>query len=597
MKHYTQPLALALTLLLSVATFNTHACTSFLITRGASADGSTMITYAADANVLYGELYFRPAATHPPGTMLDLFSWHTGKPLGQIRQAERTYSVIGNMNEHQVAIGETTFGGRLELRDTTGIMDYGNLIYVTLQRAKTARQAIRIIHELMSTYGYNMTGESFSIADPNEVWIMELIGKGIPILDSRGNVDTRRWTRGAVWVAKRVPEGYISGHANQARIMTFPVACGPRVREPKSITCRNIARLETTPSIEVVYSHDVVDYARGIGIFNGTHEQFSFSDVYAPLDFGAMRFCEARVWSGFRKANRSGIMDQYEDYARGENPNNRMPLWIKPDRKLTLQDVFDMMRDHYQGTSLCMIQDNDPGAGPFKKPYRWRPMRWDLNGERYVHERAISTQQTGFSFISQSRNWLPNPIGGILWFGVDDTYTTVWVPMYCAMNEVPHVFEVGNGHLLEYSPTSAFWLFNLVAHLAYLRYEDKIVDIKKVQRELEEGFMRRIAENDNAWRNITDHSRLVRETTRFSLNQAQHTFDQWQRLKGYLMVKYLDGNVKREVEVNGRRQFLAEPYTVPGIPISPIQPRYPDWFYQQIVDSFGKNIRYIEVKR
>ena len=591
MKKFSQLLTIGLILVLSAVNFKVHACTSFLVTRGASADGSTMITYAADAHVLYGELYFRPAAVYSPGSMMTIYSWHDNKRLGEIRQVERTYSVVGNMNEHQLAIGETTFGGRLELRDTTGIMDYGNLIYVTLQRARTARQAIRIIHELMSTYGYNMTGESFSIADPNEVWIMELIGKGIPILDARGNVDNRRWTRGAVWVAKRIPDGYISGHANHARITTFPVA-NPRARVVTSITCRDIARLETTPSIEVVYAHDVIDYARGIGIFTGTHEQFSFSDVYAPLDFGAMRFCEARVWSGFRKANRSGIMDQYEDYALGKNPKNRMPLWIKPDRKLTLQDVFDMMRDHYAGTAMCMVQNDDPGRGPFNKPYRWRPMRWELNGEAYIHERAISTQQTGFSFIAQSRAWMPNPVGGILWFGVDDTYTTVWTPMYCGINQIPNCFRVGNGTILQYSPTSAFWLFNLVSNFAYLRYSDMIVDIKNVQSRLEREFMQRVAENDLAWKDETDHEKLVQEATRFSLSQAQYMFNQWKRLQEFLLVKYIDGNIKRETNGVFETNGICPNHTAP-----PLHPRYPDWFYQQIVDQTGDRLRYIEVKK
>jgi dipeptidase len=274
----------------------------------------------------------------------------------------------------------------------------------------------------------------------------------------------------------------------------------------------------------------------------------------------------------------------------GQNPKNRMPLWIKPDRQLSLQDVFDMMRDQYQGTPMDMTKD--VGGGPFYSGVRWRPMRWDLNGQTYIHERAISTQQTGFSFISQSRGWLPNPIGGILWFGVDDSYTTVWTPMYCAITEVPHAFEVGNGHLLEYSNTSAFWLFNLVAHLAYSRYSDMIVDIKEVQKELESGFMRRVAENDVAWKNLS-HDQQVRETTRFSLAQGQRMFNEWKKLQEYLLVKYLDGNIKREVEINGRRQFEAAPYSVPGIPISPLQPRYPDWFYQQIVDQIGNNIKYI----
>ena len=586
MKNFKK-LSIGLILALSASSINVQACTSFLVTKGASADGSTMITYAADAAWLYGELYYRPAATHPKGSMLTIYAWHDGKKLGTIKQVERTYSVVGYMNEHQVTIGETTFGGRPELRDTTGVMDYGNLMFVALQRSKTAREAIQVIHELTSTYGYYTTGESFSIADPNEVWIMELIGKGKKIYDAKGNVDNKKWSKGAVWVARRIPDGYISGHANQARITTFPIA-----NSRTSITSKDIAKLTTTPSIEVVYAHDVVSYAQGIGIFNGKHEEFSFSDVYAPLDFGAMRFCEARVWAGFRKANRSSIMDKYEDYARGENPKNRMPLWIKPDRKIKLQDVFDMMRDHYEGTSMDM--NNDPGAGPFYCPYRWRPMQWELNGKEYVHERATSTQQTAASFISQSRSWLPNAIGGILWFGVDDTYTTVWVPMYAGITKIPHVFEEGNGGAIEHSHTSAFWLFNLVTNFAYSRYNDMIVDIQKVQSELEEGFIRKVAENDAAWKNINDYEELSRKATQFSMEQAQYTFDRWKSLfYDYLLVKYLDGNIKRQ-NPDGSFQIR---HSVRRTTTDPMTKRYPDWFYQQIVDKVGDNIKVIDHKK
>jgi dipeptidase len=334
-----------------------------------------------------------------------------------------------------------------------------------------------------------------------------------------------------------------------------------------------------------------MSYAQGIGIFTGKHEDFSFSDVYAPLDFGAARFCEARVWAGFRKANRSGIMDQYEDYARGENLKNRMPLWIKPDRKIALQDVFDMMRDHYEGTSLSMLED--VGAGPFTSGYRWRPMRWELNGETYIHERATSTQQTAFSFVTQSRSWLPNPIGGILWFGVDDTYTTLYVPMYAGITRAPHAYEEGNGGLVEHSHTSAFWLFNLTTNFVYTRYKDMIVDVKKVQSELEEGFIKKVAANDAAWKNITDQAELSRRATQFSAEQAQHGFDRWRSLfYDYLLVKYLDGNIKRQ-NPDGSFQLR---YNVKRSTPDPIHPRYPDWYYQQIVDQIGDKIKWIDHK-
>ena len=384
-----------------------NACTNFIVTKGASKDGSTFISYAADSHTLYGELYHWKAGTHPAGTMLDIYEWDSGRKLGQIKQASVTYNVVGNINEHQVAISETTYGGLDYLKDKRGIIDYGSLIYITLQRAKTAREAIKIMSELVAEYGYCSGGESFSISDANEAWIMEMIGKGKPILDKKGAVDNKAWTLSSVWVALRVPDGYVSGHANQARITTFPLANGKT-----SITTKDIAKI-FNPNVEVVYTPDVISYAKAIGLYDGKDADFSFSDIYAPVDFGGARFCESRVWSGFMKIN-PDEMAKYEDYARGDNLKNRMPLWIKPNRKLDVKDVFAMMRDHFQGTSMDMTKD--VGAGPFTCPYRWRPMTWDYQGVNYIHERAISTQQTGFSFIAQCRGKYPAPIGGILWF-------------------------------------------------------------------------------------------------------------------------------------------------------------------------------------
>ena len=462
----------ALCYMLFTTSSNIHACTNFLVTKGASKDGSTFITYAADSHTLYGELYYRPAANYPAGTMMDIYEWDSGKKLGQIKQAIQTYSVVGNINEHQVAIGETTFTGLDTLQDKRGIIDYGSLIYITLQRAKTAREAIMIFHQLVSEYGYYSTGESFSISDPNEVWILEMIGKGSPILDKKGNVDTKAWTLSPVWVAMRIPDGYVSGHANQARITTFPLENGKT-----SISTKNISKI-FNPSVEVVYSYDVISYAKAIGLYAGKDADFSFSDTYNPLNFGAARFCEARVWAGFMKINPEE-MAKYEDYARGDNLKNRMPLWIKPTNKLSVQDVFSLMRDHYEGTSMDMTKD--VGAGPYACPYRWRPMTWDYKGVDYIHERAISTQQTGFSFVAQSRSKYPNPVGGIIWFGVDDSYTSVYMPVFCSITKIPHYIATGNGDMMTYSPTSAFWLFNQVSNYAYTRYSDMIKDILPVQ--------------------------------------------------------------------------------------------------------------------
>ena len=435
-----------------------EACTNFLVTKGASKDGSTFVTYAADSHTLYGELYYRQAATYPAGTMMDIYEWDTGKKLGQILQAERTYSVVGNMNEHQLAIAETTYGGLDELGKPNGIIDYGSLIYITLQRAKNAREAIKVMSELLSTYGYASSGESFSIADPNEVWVMDLIGKGKPILDKKGNIDTKRTTKGAVWVAMRIPDGYVGGHANQARITTFPKEDGK-----KSISSKNMSKI-FNKDVEVVYASDVISYARAIGIYSGSDEEFSFADTYNPLTFDGARFCEARVWAGFLRVNPTE-MAQYEDYARGDNLQHRMPLWIKPTNQLSLDDVIAMMRDHYEGTSMDMTKDK--GAGPYQCPYRWRPMTWEYQGKNYIHERATATQQTGFSFVAQCRGQYPSPVGGILWFGVDDTYSTCYVPMFCGITQIPNCFKEGNGDMMTYSNTSAFWLFNRVSNFAY----------------------------------------------------------------------------------------------------------------------------------
>ena len=569
MKQFFRKLALASAALLLPVAGSVEACTNFLITKGASKDGSTMISYAADSHVLYGELYYRPAADYPEGAMMDIYEWDTGKKLGQIKQAKHTYSVVGNMNEHQLAIGETTFGGLHQLLDTTGIVDYGNLIYIKLQRAKTAREAIKVMHELTSTYGYASEGESFSIADPNEVWIMEMVGKG-------GK------SKGAVWVAYRIPDGYISGHANQARITKIIPANGKT-----SISSKDLAKKYNLPNLQCIYAADVVDFAKSEGLFNGKFEYFSFSDTYCPLSFSGMRACEARVWAAFMKANPE-VAKPYEDYARGENKNHRMPLWIEPNRKLTLNDMFDFMRDHFEGTSLDMSKDL--GAGPFGCPYRWRPMGFEYEGKNYIHERATSTQQTGFSFVAQCRSWMPDPVGGILWFGVDDTYFTCYTPMYCGITEIPECFREGNGNMAEYSPTSAFWLFNIVSNFAYTRYSDMIVDIQKVQKRVEESFQTCISYNDEELKNETDHAALVEFANNFSNAQAGIMFREWQDLSRWLLVKYMDGNIKK---TDDKGNFIRSEYGQDRI-VFPLQPEYPKAWYKMIVDDCGENIKEVE---
>lgn len=543
---------------------NILACTNYLVTKAASENGSTMITYAADSHVLYGELYFWPAADHKEGTMLDVYEWDTGKYLGKIPQVPHTYQVVGNMNEHQLAIGETTYGGRDTLRDESGIIDYGSLMYITLQRAKNAREAIKTIAELTAEYGYYSSGESFSISDPNEVWIMEIIGKGA------GNT-------GMVWVARMIPDGYVSGHANQARIQTFPLE-----DDKSSISSNNLDKI-SNPGITTVYASDVIKVARKYGWFDGKDRDFSFSDVYAPVDFGGARFCDMRVWSFFKEVNND--MDQYFNYVSGHDLKNRMPLWIKSDRKISNHDMMNFMRDHLEGTPLDMTKD--AGAGPFGLPYRWRPLTWNVEGEdlTYCNERTTATQQTGFSFVAESRSWLPDPIGGILWFGVDDAASTVYVPMYCGMKEVSHSYEEGNGDLLTYSPTSAFWTFSYVSNFAYLRYNAMIEDIREVQSELEKKFTEEVLAIDMAALALMEDDResAIDFITTYSLNAANTTVHRWKKLGEFLLVKYIDGNIKKEE--NG--VFLRNPY---GIPVSPDQPGYSEAWKKKVIEDTGDKL-------
>lgn len=562
---------------LSVAMFATataDACTNFLFTKGSTKDGSTMITYAADAHVLYGELYYRKAADYPEGATFMLVDWDTGKPLFEIPQVAHTYSVVGNMNEHQLAISETTYGGRDECNEgeVKGI-DYGSLIYVTLQRAKNAREAIYWMTKLVEDYGYCSGGESFSICDPNEVWILELIGKReAPVKADLAKKLKYKYKDGAVWVARRVPDGYVSGHANQARITTFPQEVKKSYR---SISSKNMAKHLYEPEVECVYSADVITYARVCGWFDGKDADFSFCDTYAPLTFSGIRGCDARVYAMFNRVNKN--MKKYEKYAMGDATAERMPLWILPDHKVDVVEVMNLMRDHYEGTAMDMTQD--VGAGPFACPYRWRPMGFEVNGKNYVHERATSTQQTGFSFVAQCRGWLPAKVGGILWFGVDDTYSTVYCPMYCGITEIPLCFREGNGDMLTYSETAAFWLFNRVTNFVYSRYKDMIVDLQKVQSDLENGFVKEVLAFDNKAK-TAEGTELTRLLNAFSDKQARHMMKEWNKLDKYLLVKYIDGNIKKEE--NGH--FKTTQY---GGCASPDQPQYPMWFYEKIVEDHG----------
>ena len=477
------------------------ACTNFIITRGASTDGSNMVTYAADSHGLYGALYqFIPGRYTE---WMDVTEWDTGRYIGKIKQAKTTYRTLGNSNEHSLFITETTFGGRHELEDPKGGIDYGSLIYITLQRAKTAREAIDIIVDLANTYGYCSSGESFSLIDQNEAWIMELIGKGPE-------------DKGIVWVARRIPDGYVSAHANQARITTFPW------NDPENC----------------IYAPDVADVARKFGWFDGANEDFSFADAYAPLDFGAMRGCEARVWAFFRTV--ADDMDQYEDYAMGHNPNNRMPLWVMPREKVSPKLLMDCMRDHYEGTKMDMT--SDIGAGGEGCPYRWRPMYFTVDGVEYCNERATATQQTGFWLMGQAR---PEKVG-ILWFGTDDAATSPLTPIYVNSQEVPECLKEGNGSMLKFSDTAMFWVTNRVAQFAYLRYNTVGKHVRAVVDKWENTAIEEVNKYDAIIARASSDKKLKKLTTEFSVNAAQALFDKWVELDKYLMVKYIDGNVKGE---------------------------------------------------
>lgn len=551
----------------------TIACTNYLITKGASTDGSTMISYAADSHVLFGELYHWDAQTWPDGSMLKVYEWDTGKYLGEIKQATETYNVVGNVNEYQLAIGETTYTGRTELIDTTGLIDYGSLIYITLQRAKSAREAIKVMTELVKEYGYYSSGESFSIADPEEVWILELIGKG------PGN-------KGAVWVARMIPDGYVSGHANQARITTFPL------KGKNTISSKKIDKL-FDQNITTVYAADVISFAREQKYFTGKDSDFSFSDIYAPVDFGGARFCEMRVWSMFDQVTPG--MDVYWDYVKGDiehgetlasgNANsdkiatNRMPLWVKPDRKISNLDMFHFMRNHLEGTELDMSKDI--GAGPYGNPYRWRPLTWESNDLTFCNERATATQQTGFSFIAQLRGYLPRQIGAINWFGVDDAGSTVYMPMYASITSAPHSVEVGNGDLMTWSEDAAFWVFNQVTNYAYTRYNLIHPEIAEKQNAYEVGFTEGIKDIDTKAQELLNESEVkaVEYLTAYSHQVANTVTTEWNAFYKYLFVKYMDGNVKEARPIPEGYKYI-----VPKLE----QPGYSEEWYRKVVKETEK---------
>ena len=519
------------------------ACTNLIVGKAASVDGSVLVTYSADSFGMFGHLCHYPAGKHAPGTMVDIRDWDSNKYLGQIPQVAETYNVIGNINEYQVTIAETTFGGRPELADKNGLIDYGSLIYLGLQRSRTAREAIKVMTDLVKEYGYYSGGESFTIADPNEVWIMEMIGKGTGV-------------KGAVWVAVRIPDDCIAAHANQSRIHQF----------------------DLNDKENCMYSPDVISFAREKGYFNGKNKDFSFADAYAPADFSALRFCEARVWSFYRKHNAE--MDKYLSYIMGET-KEPMPLYIKPDKKVSLQDIQNDMRDHYEGTPLDMTKDL--GAGAYNSPYRPSPLTFKVDGQECFNERPISTQQSAFTFVAQMRSNLPNAVGGILWFGLDDANMIAYVPVYCCTDRVPDCFAGDKGSDgVTFSWDNSFWVCNWVSNMIYPRYGLMIDDLRAVQSRLEKGFFDAQADIEKKAVELyeSDPVQAKKYLTDYTVASAENMHKEWRKLGEFLIVKYNDIVVKKVKDGQFER-------TENGIGAFPNRPGYPEDYNRKVIKETG----------
>ena len=538
--------------LLTAFVLNGWTCTNLIVGKKASADGSVIVSYSADSYGLFGFLCHHPAAKHPDGAMRSIYDWDSGKYLGQIKEAKETYNVIGNMNEFQVTIGETTFGGRPELVDTTGVMDYGSLIYVALQRSRSAKEAIKVMTDLVKEYGYYSSGESFSIADPNEVWIMEMIGKGPGV-------------KGAVWVAVRIPDDCIAAHANQSRIHQF-----------------NLNDKENC-----LYAPDVISFAREKGYFSGANKDFSFADAYCPLDFSGLRFCEARVWSYYNMFSKA-TGQAYLSYIQGES-KEPMPLYVKPDQKVSVRDIQRDMRDHYEGTALDITKDM--GAGAFNMPYRLSPLTFKVDNEEYFNERPISTQQTAFTFVAQMRANLPDVVGGVLWFGLDDANMTVFTPVYCNTNQVPDVYAEGNGDCVTFSWNSAFWIYNWVADMIRPRYSLMVGDMQQVQTGLEDMYANAQEGIEATAMKLYQQDPLKARDflTRYTAMAAKDAVDSWKKLGEFLIVRYNDGAVKRVK--NGR---IVAPETGNCAPLD--RPGYSQEFLKELVKATGDRYKMKELK-
>lgn len=503
----------------SLSLLSSFACTNFIVGKQASKDGSVICSYSADSYGMFIGLYHFPAGKHQAGEMRKIYDWDTNRYWGEIPEAPETYNVVGNMNEWQVTIGETTYGGREEMCDTTGLIDYGSLIYITLQRSKSAREAIRVMTKLVETYGYNSEGETFSICDPNEAWIMELMGKG-------------PGSKGVVWVARRIPDDCICAHANQSRIRQFPQA-------------KRINKRENWYEVkdECIYSADCINFARKNGWFTGKDADFSWADAYAPADFGGRRFCDARVWSFFNRWNEGGFM-QYIDWALGKKADAEpMPLWIKPKQKLGVEDIELSMRDHYEGTPLSLDREDDPGQGLYDAPYRQTPLQFEVDGVKYFNERPVSTQQSGFVFVAQMRSWLPRQIGGVFWFGNDDANMVSFAPMYCSLTKQPECFNTPGADALHFSMDNAYWVCNWVSNMVYPRYSMLFPSLEKVRDKFDSMFLSNQKDIEQEALKVYEEkgeAACAEFLNRYSVKMAQTMHSEWKELAIYLIVKYND---------------------------------------------------------
>ena len=523
-----------------------EACSNFIVGKKASVDGSVMCSYSADDYGMFQNLCHYPAAKHAKGEMRKIYDWDTNKYHGEIPEAAQTYSVIGNINEWQVTIGETTYGGREEMADSTGIMDYGSLIYVALQRSKTAREAIKVMTTLANTYGYNSEGETFTICDPNEAWIMEMMGKGAG-------------SKGAVWVALRIPDDAVCAHANQSRIGKF------NMKDKKN----------------VMYAKDVVSFARSKGWFQGKDADFSWKMAYAKPDFSGRRFCDARAWS---MLNHFYDMTPYLDWALGKNPDAQdMPLWVVPNKKVSVQDVENVMRDHYEGTPLSVADGSDIGGGIWEMPYRPTPLMYKVDGKQYFNERPVSTQQSGFVFVSQMRSWLPREIGGVLWFANDDANMAAFTPVYCSMTERPECYNTPGADALHFSKKNAYWVCNMTSNMVYPRYSLMFPTLKEVRDSLDNSYIAAQAGVEKKAQELyaQNPQAAVKYLNDYSVEKAQQMLARWNQLFEFMVVKYNDMIIK-PTDKNGT--FEKTQY---GLGARPVRPGYPEKYAKELVKQSG----------